>query len=342
MADRIRKINIDKNTVHAVVTTDGSVLPTTASIYGLACSAEGTLYAADIINHVVYKVFEDGRVKGSIVGKIGVPGDVVADGNAAVDGLPATVAAPVSASVPVSRLREPCGICVDASGNIYVSTAASRIYQGSVNKIYRISPSGRCQTLAGAITAGDVVNDNGLLCRFSSPTGLAVDKAGIVYVADRDNNKIKKVYPNGKTVVLAGAGDASSGMANGNGNNAKFDTPWDVCVDQNGMVYVADTNNYRIRQIDPAGNVVTLAGFADGSVDGVGNTARFGFVYNICIDASGVIWALDFGNKTIRRITNDGKVTTFLGWKDGTTNDASAIAVDKSGFLYILEKNVAL
>ena len=340
MADRIRKINIDKNTVHAVVTTDGSVLPTSASIYGLACSAEGTLYAADLANHVVYKVFEDGRVKGSVVGKIGVPGDHVADGNAAIDGLPATVAAPVSASVPVSRLTSPCGICVDSSGNIFVSVVGDREREVMANKIYRISPSGRCQTLAGAMTAGDVVNDNGLLCRFKVPAGLAVDKAGVVYVADTYNNKIKKIYPSGKTVVLAGAGDASAGMVNGNGNTAKFNHPWDVCVDQNGMVYVADTGNYRIRQIDPAGNVVTLAGFATGSVDGVGNAARFAEVYNICIDASGVIWALDSGNATVRRILNSGKVTTFLGVKTGTTGDASAIAVDKSGFLYVLEKNV--
>ena len=327
MADRIRKINIDKNTVHAVVTTDGSVLPTNAQLYGLAVSAEGTVYATDYANSVVYKVFEDGRANGAVVGKIAVTGDIASSGGpSGLDG---------TNNGNTARLNKPVGIAVDASGNIYIADKLN-------HKIKRLSPSGRCQTLAGTGVTGDAVNDNGLLAQFASPEGICVDKAGIVYVADTDNNKIKKIYPSGKTVVLAGAGDASSGMVNGNGNTAKFDAPTAVCADQNGMLYVADSVNYRIRQVDEAGNVVTLAGFANGSVDGVGNAARFGSVFDICIDNSGVIWVLDFGNATIRRVLNNGKVTTFLGWKGNTTGGASAIAVDKSGFLYILEKNVAL
>ena len=216
MADRIRKINSQTSDIHAVITTDGSKLPTSASIYGLAVSVEGTLYSVDNDNSVVYKIFEDGRVNGTLVGKIGVPGDIVADGNAAVDGLPANVAAPVSTLVPVSRIRRPGSIAVDASGNIYIADSDN-------NKIKRLSPNGRCQTLAGSGVAGDVVNDNGLLCQFDGPMGLCVDKAGIVYVADTGNHKIKKVYPSGKTVVLAGPGKGGSGgFANGNGNNALF------------------------------------------------------------------------------------------------------------------------
>ena len=318
MADRIRKINIDKNTVHAVVNTDGSVLPTTASIYGLAVSAEGTVYTTDYANHVVYKVFEDGRVNGAVVGDLGTSGDAVSSGLYGSTGNNA-------------RLNTPYGICVDASGNIFVSDNFN-------HKIKRLSPSGRCQTLAGTGSAGDVVDNNGLLCQFSVPSGIAVDKAGMLYVCDTGNSKIKKIWPNGKVTTLAGA--TGGGFANGNGTDAKFNGPSGVCVDQNATLYVADTGNYRVRKIDEAGNVVTLAGFSSGSVDDVGNAARFAAIYDICIDASGTIFVLDYGNATIRRVLTSGKVATMFAWKSGTTGSASAIAVDRSGFLYFLEKNV--
>ena len=335
MADRIRKINSQTGDVHAVITTDGSKLPATASIFGLAVSNNGTVYASDYFNHVVYKVFEDGRVSGAIVGKIATPGDVTTP--VTPPSMPQVVGEGQLAAGGrnISRLNRPLGICVDAGDNIYISDSVN-------NKVKRLSPSGRCQTLAGGGPAagGDAVNDNGLLAKFDLPSGICVDKAGVVYVCDTVNNKIKKILPSGKVVVLAGAGDGLAGMANGNGNAAKFNNPSGICVESNGTLYVADTGNYRIRKIDPSGNVTTLAGFSNGSADGVGNLARFGSCFDICVDNSGTIFVLDWGNNTIRRVTTAGKVTTLMGYKDGTTGDASSIAVDKSGFLYFLEKNI--
>jgi sugar lactone lactonase YvrE len=324
MADRIRKINTQTGDVHAVVTTS-DLLPATASIYGLAVSANGTLYAADYANDVVYKIFEDGRLKGALVGKYNTPGDVASSGLETYDG-------------NTARLRAPIGICVDSSDNIYVADAAN-------HKVKRLSPSGRCQTLAGggSLAPGDVCSDDGLTARFAAPTGIAVDKAGIVYVCDTGNSKIKKIWPSGKVTSLSGVTGAG-GFQNGNGGDpvlgAKFLAPQGICVDSNGTLYVADTGNDRVRKIDEMGNVVTLAGFASGSVDGVGNAASFGSIYDICIDASGTIFVLDYGNSTIRRVTTAGKVTTLMGWKTGTIGSASCIAVDKSGFLYFIEKNV--
>jgi sugar lactone lactonase YvrE len=317
MADRIRKINVQTGEVHMVVKT-GDQLPPTASLWGICVSANGTLYAADNDNYVVYKIFEDGRVNGAIVGKLTTPGDVASSGLSGSDG-------------NTARLRATAGICVDSSDNIYVA-------DGGNHKIKRLSPSGRCQTLAGTGVAGDVCSDNGLLAQFNVPYGVCVDAAGIVYVCDSENDKIKKIWPSGKVTSLAGG--TGGGMANGNGAAAKFDVPVGICINKSRKLFVVDNDNYRIRQVDEAGNVVTLAGFTGGGyVDGVGNAARFSFMYDICVDNSGVMYVIDAGNSVIRKVLDNGTVSTLTSWKNPTIGTASAIAVDNSGFLYILEKN---
>jgi len=317
MADRIRKINTQTGDVHSVIKTS-DLLPATASLWGMTVSANGTLYAADYVNHVVYKVFEDGRLNGALVGKLNTSGDVASSGLYGSDG-------------NTARLYVPWGMCVDSSDNIYVADAAN-------HKIKRLSPSGRCQTIAGTGVSGDVCNDNGLLAQFNGPAGICVDATGIVYVADNNNSKIKKIWPSGKVTSLAGG--TGGGFANGNGHSALFNGPSGICINKSRKLFVMDTGNYRVRQVDEAGNVVTLAGFATGYVNGVGNVARFSDSYDICVDNSGVIYVLDYGNEVIRKVLDNGSVTTLMGWKSGTVSAASCIAVDNSGFLYILEKNI--
>lgn len=317
MADRIRKINSQTSDVHAVITT--SSLPAGAALDGMAVSAEGTVYATDMTNEVVYKIFEDGRVLGAVVGKIATTGDRASSGLLGSDG-------------NYARLRDPYGCCVDASGNIFISDNYN-------NKVKRLSPSGRCQTLAGQVTSGDVCSDDGLACKFNGPAGVAVDKAGIVYVADQGNNKIKKIWPSGKTVSLAGATGAGA-FANGSGANANFNSPTGIAVDNSGNVYVMDRANYRIRKVDTAGNATTIAGGLAGYVDGDGNAAKFGLnTWDICIDpANNYLYVIDQTNTAVRKISVSGKVTTFMHTSNTGTN--SSIAMDKSGFLYVLEQNV--
>jgi len=319
MADRIRKINSQTGDVHVVIKT-GDLLPANAAISGISVSANGTIYATDYVNQVVYKVFEDGRVSGALVGKIGVPGDRTSDG--------------IVHDGNYARLYQPHGIAVDASDNIYVSCFAG-------NKVYRISPSGRCQTLAGTGVAGDACNDNGLLAQFRNPAGLCVDKAGTVFLADAYNYKIKKIWSSGKVTSLAGK--TGGGLpTNGNGANAVFSLPVAVCAEPNGTLYVADWGAHRIRKIDEAGNVITLAGSSAGRVDGLGNAAKFNWVYDICVDRSGTIFVLDadmflFGTGAIRRVTTAGVVTTLMAWTWTTNSIVPAMAMDNSGFLYILD-----
>lgn len=317
MAMRIRKINAATNVVHAVIKTDA--LPAGAVINGMAVSAEGTIYASDFVNDVVYKIFEDGRVNGAVVGKINTASDSASSGMYGSDG-------------NYARLNQPYGCCVDASGNIYIS-------DNNNHKIKRLSPSGRSQTLVGTGSSGDVCSDNGLAVKLNSPSGIAVDKAGILYVCDSGNDKIKKILPNGKTVSLAGG--TGGGFANGNGANALFDNPTGIAVDNAGSCYVWDKNNLRIRKVDESGTVITLAGFSAGFVDGIGNLARFGAdTWDLCIDPSNnYLYVIDQTNDAIRKISTSGVVTTFMHWNQ-TSGTTSAIAMDKSGFLYILENDV--
>lgn len=317
MADRIRKINSSTGQVHAVITTDA--LAAGALLDGVCVSLEGTVYAVDTANSVVYKVFEQGRVLGAVVGKIATTGDVASSGLYGSDG-------------NTARINAPCGCCVDNSGNIFISDTSN-------HKVKRLSPSGRCQTLAGTGVAGDVCGDNGLAVQLQGPTGIAVDKAGVLYVCDSGNNKIKKVWPSGKTVSLAGG--TGGGMANGNGANALFQNPTGIAVDNSGNCYVWDRTNTRLRRVDSEGNVVTLAGYSAGYVDGVGNAARFGAnTWDVCIDpANNYLYVLDQTNDAVRKVSSNGTVTTFMHWNQ-TDSSESCIAMDRSGFLYVLEKNV--
>src|SRR5205085_10019283 len=111
---------------------------------------------------------------------------------------------------------------------------------------------------------------------FSNPSGLAVDTARNVYVADTNNDTIRKITSAGVVTTVAGAA-GSAGSVDGTGSGARFDSPVGVAVDTAGNVYVADLANYTIRKITPAGVVTTLAGLpkTPGNEDGTGSAARF-------------------------------------------------------------------
>src|SRR5206468_2920267 len=137
--------------------------------------------------------------------------------------------------------------------------------------IRKVTPAGVVTTLAGlAGTPGDT-DGTGSAARFSELWGVAVDGWSNVYVADRDNNTIRKVTPAGVVTTLAGVA-GSAGSTDGTGSAARFSDPLGVAVDSARNVYVADTDNSTIRKVTPAGVVTTLAGLAgnNGTADGTG------------------------------------------------------------------------
>ena len=210
-------------------------------------------------------------------------------------------------------------------------------------------PSGTVSTLAGSAGESGSADGTGAAARFNLPEGIAVDGAGNLYVADTNNQTIRKITPSGTVSTLAGSVE-QVGTADGTGAAARFSYPSGVAVDGSGNVYVADFNNHTIRKITPSGAVSTLAGSAGhyGSEDGAGPDARFNYPSGVAVDGSGNLYVADFGYNTIRKITPSGMVSTLAG-KAGTGdyldglgsaarfNGPDGVAVDGSGKVYVAE-----
>jgi len=166
--------------------------------------------------------------------------------------------------------------------------------------------------------------------QFSGPEDLCSDAAGNFYVADTYNHRIRKISPDGFVTTIAGS---TSGYADGKGTTAQFNRPSGICIDTNGNLYVADSENNKIRKITPDGSVTTLAGSVMGKADGNGTAAKFSIPYAICIDPSGNLYVSDSGNDRIRKITPSGNVTTIAPSQDLHT--PRGLCRDKTGNLYV-------
>jgi sugar lactone lactonase YvrE len=252
-----------------------------------------------------------------------------------------------------ARFNDHLGVAVDGTGNVYVADTDN-------STIRKITPGGVATTLAGLAGNKDDTDGVGDSARFESPFGVAVDRAGNVYVADGVNNTIRKITSSGVVTTLAGKAIYNTdeynsfkfvrGSTDGTGSNARFANPTGVAVDRAGNVYVADRSNFTIRKITAGGVVTTLAGSAGlrGSMDGIGNSARFDEPFGVAVDGAGNVYVADTGNNVIRKITPGGVVTTILG-VDGVSGKADGIgssaqfnqphgvAVDSAGNIYVAD-----
>ena len=210
--------------------------------------------------------------------------------------------------------------------------------------VYITNDKNTVLTVAGNGTLG-FADGNIADARFYQPTGVAVDAAGNIYVADSQNHRIRKITPGGVVSTLAGSGTAGSGE--GDGTAAQFNSPRAVAVDATGNVYVADGINNKIRKITPAGTVSTLAGSgASGFADGDGINAKFYFPKGIALDASGNIYVADDINHRIRKVTPTGTVTTIAGSTSGSDDGDGinakfhgprGVALDAAGNIYVAD-----
>ncbi|MDB5096774.1 MAG: hypothetical protein JWM80_1195 [Cyanobacteria bacterium RYN_339] len=239
-----------------------------------------------------------------------------------------------------ARFNKPWDVAVAAGGTVYVADHSN-------HRIRKITPDGTVSTLAGDGVAGHV-DGEGHLARFNYPRGVAVDPVGNVYVADTDNDRIRKITPQGMVSTLSGIG--TQGYVDGPRVMARFAYPNGVTVDGLGNVYVADAANRRIRKVSPGGTASTLAGDGyQGYADAAGREARFSSPRGIAVDDLGYVYVADLGNSRIRMVSPTGQVSTVAGdgrgvHADGVATAASfcdpcALAVDAAGILYVADSD---
>ena len=204
----------------------------------------------------------------------------------------------------------------------------------------------------GSIGPADGLNFN---AQFDNPTGVAVDGAGNVYIADQNNNLIRQVSPLGTNWVVTTLAGGARGSLDGTDTSAQFFGPAGIAVDSSSNLYVADQFNSVIRKLTPSGTnwvVTTIAGTAgaSGSQDGVNAAARFYNPTGVALDGVGNIYVADEGNNAIRKITPSGAnwtVTTIAGGTPGASDGSGTaaqfsypygVAVDTGGRVFVADQ----
>jgi sugar lactone lactonase YvrE len=245
-----------------------------------------------------------------------------------------------------AQFNEASGICLDYNNFFYIADSGN-------NAIRRVTADGVVTTIAGHLNGESGYSDEyGTDARFHSPADIAVDSMGVLYVADLENNAIRRIADDGAVTTFAGSTDGDSGFADGTGTNALFNFPIGIRIDADDNLFVTEAGNNAIRKINQAGEVTTIAGSLDGTagfVNGQGTNAQFNQPNDVHFDGKGNIYVADFGNNVIRKIGPTGWVTTLAGNGNAGYVDAAgvnaqfngptSVAVDQNGFIYVTDYN---
>lgn len=300
----------------AVFSGDGGPATNAAiSALGVAVDLAGNLYIADLYNNRIRKVA--GGTITTIAGN-GNGGPGVGTGTLSGDGGPATSAS----------LDGPSGVAVDSAGNLYIGDT----YNDRIRKV----SGGTITTVAGGGSLG-FSGDGGpaTSASLSEPAGVAVDSTGNLYISDSNNDRIREVSQ-GTISTVAGNGGYEFSGDGGPATSATFNGPQGVAVDSAGTLYIADTDNHRVRKVS-GGTITTAAGNgAEGfSGDGgPGTSAMLNYPAGLAVDSANNLYIGDTLNAAVRKLSG-GTITTVVG--NGNIGDPGGVAVDAAGDIYIAD-----
>jgi sugar lactone lactonase YvrE len=269
---------------------------------GVAYDASGNLYVALKNDHAVVRIDTKGLITTVVgTGEQGFGGD----------GGPAASA----------LLDSPEGLALDSSGNLYIADTRNHRIREVVNGVIR--------TIAGTGVAG-FAGDGGSAtsAQLAHPTAVSVDGAGNVYVADSDNHRIRKISA-GTITTVAGDGEQTFSGDGGPATAAGLDTPAGVTPDPAtaGRFYISDTHNQRIRVVDAAGNISTLAGTGVKGFAGNGTPAAAAALdrpRGLAVDSAGTLYLADSDNNLIRTIQGASIATVAGSGEQGFAGDTAA------------------
>lgn len=313
---------------------------------GMALTPAGDVLMADTGNNTIRKLSPTGQLT------------TVAGGGPTRSGASSTETRYLDAAGTASRFNAPLAVAVDAAGNAYVADAGNHL-------VRKIDASGNVTTLAGQVGVCGNADGTGTAATLCSPTSIAVDKDGNVYVsewapltqtlpAEPTGNPIRKITPAGvvSTVVFKVSQIPTPGQ--GRNNPARF-YPVQLATDSAGALYAADPNDHVVRKFAPGGQATVLSGTVAqgnaGHVDGSAPAAKFGELQAIAIDRSNRIFVLDRHLGTpLREIAADGSVTTVRRAADCAFGAdglppafcaAKRLAVDAQGRFLVTENSAS-
>ena len=251
---------------------------------GIAIDGAGDIYIDDFGNNRIRKVYPNGTIQ-TVAGN----GSYGYNG----DGEPATQA----------ELDDPQGIALDASGDLYIAE-----WYGQ--RVRKVDTDGAISTVAGTGTLGyNGDNQAATAAQLATPAAVTVDGAGNLYIADLNNNRVRKVATNGIITTVAGNGTGGFSGDGGPGAQAELNNPYSVAVDAAGDVYLSDVQNARVRKIRTDGTIVTVAGTGTAGYNGDGQpatSAELNYVVGLAVDGAGNLYLADTGANRVREVSFTG------------------------------------
>jgi sugar lactone lactonase YvrE len=291
----------------------------------VAPDGAGGFYFTSPTHNRVYRVTSDGKL--FVVAGDGTAG-FSGDGTAAIS----------------ARLDTPLGVAVDAAGNIFIADYDN-------GRIRKVTPGGVISTVAGNGSYQGTGDNGPATSAGMGPIGVAVDAAGNIFIADTDNDRVRKVNTAGIITAFAGSGNNGFAGDNGPATSARLAAPVGVAVDTSGNVFLADYDNFRIRKVGTNGVITTIAGNGSYEYGGDGGPATSAGIgpTSIAVDVTGNLFIADFDNERIRKVTSSGSISTLAGTgergfsgdggpgTDAELRDPFGVAVDAAGNVFIAD-----